>query len=79
MQAQSYEPGIHVWSHEEYLSDPCPEPSLSRSIADILMAQSPLHAWCAHPRLGNKSEPRLGNGDHRYGDRLGRPRARVAR
>lgn len=36
---------------EMYHSDPCPEPSLSSSIAKILVTQSPLHAWTAHPRL----------------------------
>lgn len=27
------------------------QPSLNSSIAKILITQSPLHAWCAHPRL----------------------------
>lgn len=34
-----------------YHADPCPEPSLSRSIAHIITERSPLHAWTAHPRL----------------------------
>jgi hypothetical protein len=35
----------------DYHTDPCPEPSLSQSIAKILLDQSPLHAFTAHPRL----------------------------
>lgn len=37
---------------DEYHADPCPEPSLSSSIARIMIDQSPRHAWHAHPRLG---------------------------
>jgi hypothetical protein len=36
----------------EYLNDPCARPSLSKSIATILVGKSCLHAWAAHPRLG---------------------------
>lgn len=36
---------------EVYHADPCPEPSLSSSVASILLDQSPWHAWEAHPRL----------------------------
>jgi hypothetical protein len=43
---------------EAYHADPCPEPSLSSSIAKILLTQSPLHAWLAHPRLNPKYRPR---------------------
>lgn len=38
-------------SADDYHSDPCPVPSLSSSIAKILINQSPKHAWWAHPRL----------------------------
>lgn len=34
-----------------YFADPCPEPSLSQSIAKVLIQQSPLHARQEHPRL----------------------------
>jgi hypothetical protein len=34
-----------------YHADPCPEPSLSASIAKVLIGQSPLHAALEHPRL----------------------------
>lgn len=44
--------GIHASVPEAaYHADPCPEPSLSNSIAGILLARSPLHARYAHPRL----------------------------
>jgi hypothetical protein len=36
----------------QYFADPCSVPSLSQSIAHVLVSQSPLHAWQAHPRLG---------------------------
>jgi hypothetical protein len=42
---------------EEYISDPCPEPSLSTGIVDALLHKSPAHAYHEHPRLGGaKSE-----------------------
>jgi len=44
-------PGIYAISAEEYHADPAVEPSLSASIAKILCADTPLHAWHAHPRL----------------------------
>lgn len=40
--------GIDV---EAYHADPCPVPSLSQSIAKVLIDRSPLHAAAAHPRL----------------------------
>lgn len=43
---------------DEYHKDMiAPEPSLSSSIAKILVTQSPLHAWCAHPRLNPHHRP----------------------
>jgi hypothetical protein len=45
------EVGIHNLSAEVYHADPCVKPSLSSSIANVLLQQSPLHAWMAHPRL----------------------------
>lgn len=44
-------PGIYQLSADQYHMDPCPEPSLSSGIANILIGQSPAHAWVAHPRL----------------------------
>jgi hypothetical protein len=40
--------GVNV---SDYHNDPAPEPSLSQTIAKVLLSQSPLHAWNAHPRL----------------------------
>lgn len=36
---------------DEYHRDPCPNPSMSQSLAKVLLQRSPLHAWHAHPRL----------------------------
>lgn len=44
-------PGVYDISAEEYHADPCPEPSLSNSIAKLLVTRTPRHAWAAHPRL----------------------------
>jgi len=41
----------------EYHADPAPEPSLSSSIAKLLLDRSPRHARLAHPRLGGVSGP----------------------
>lgn len=41
-----------------YHADPCDSPSLSASIAKILIDKSPAHAWQAHPKLGGvRREP----------------------
>ncbi len=45
------EPGIYDILAAEYHADPCPQPSLSASIAKILVDRTPAHAWIAHPRL----------------------------
>lgn len=46
------EPGIYPdFPGEDYFADPTPVPSLTQSVAKILLEQSPLHAWHAHPRL----------------------------
>lgn len=45
------ESGIYAIPAEEYYADPCPQPSLSSSIARILIQDSPRHAREAHPRL----------------------------
>lgn len=44
-------PGLYTMTAAEYHADPTPEPSLSSSIARELLANSPKHAWWAHPRL----------------------------
>lgn len=35
----------------DYFADPAPAPSLTQSLAKIIIERSPLHAWYAHPRL----------------------------
>ncbi|MCX5615383.1 PD-(D/E)XK nuclease-like domain-containing protein [Bombella sp. TMW 2.2559] len=45
------DPGIYNLTSEQYHADPCPEASLSNSIAKVLLDQSPLHARFRHPRL----------------------------
>jgi PDDEXK-like uncharacterized protein DUF3799 len=49
-------PGIYQLTADQYHMDPAPEPSLSSSIAKILIEQSPAHAWMAHPRLNLQYE-----------------------
>jgi len=49
--------GIHSLTAAEYHADPAPTASLSSSIAKILLDQSPMHAWLAHPRLNTRYEP----------------------
>lgn len=44
---------------EEYHADPAPSPSLSASIASILLNQSARHAWLAHPRLNPNYAPEV--------------------
>jgi hypothetical protein len=44
-------PGIHELSADAYHADPCAQPSLSSSIAHLLIESSPAHARVAHPRL----------------------------
>ncbi len=49
---------VHDVSAREYHKDQlCPQPSLSSHIANILLRQSPLHAWLAHPRLNPNYAP----------------------
>jgi len=40
-----------------YHADPCEQPSLSSSIAHLLVTSSPRHAWTAHPKLNPAYEP----------------------
>lgn len=43
--------GRHIISMEEYLKDPCPVPSLSRSVIKDLLYKTQSHAYWNHPRL----------------------------
>ncbi len=44
-------PGVYKISSEEYHTDPCSTPSLSRSTIIDLLDRSPAHAWFNHSRL----------------------------
>jgi hypothetical protein len=46
-------PGIYNIEHERYHSDPIAVPSLSCSIARMLVRKTPRHAWQAHARFGS--------------------------
>lgn len=50
------EPGIYTMTAADYHADPCPEPSLSSSIAKELLGASPKHAWWASSRLNPNHE-----------------------
>lgn len=51
------QPGIHFdVSAADYHADPAPEPSLSSSIAKVLLEKSPRHAWHQHPRLNTAQD-----------------------
>jgi PDDEXK-like domain of unknown function (DUF3799) len=72
-------PGIYRGiSAVDYHADPCPEPSLTQSLAKILIEHSPRHALTMHPRLNADFEPEddkkfdLGSAAHRI--MLGRGR-----
>ena len=52
------QPGIYSVPATVYHGDPAPEPSISASLIRMLLEASPLHAWRAHPRLGNCGEDR---------------------
>lgn len=51
-------PGVYPIAPEVYHRDELtPEPSLSSTLARIVVNRSPLHAWTAHPRLNPHHEP----------------------
>jgi len=43
--------GIYTMDAAEYHADPAPDPSLSSSIAKVLLNQTPAHARLKHPKL----------------------------
>lgn len=49
--------GFYRMHADAYHADPCPDASLSQSIAKLLIDQSPMHAWHAHPKLNPAFEP----------------------
>lgn len=50
-------PGLYDLPAEAYHQDPCERPSLSSTLAKKMLAESPLHAWTASPRLNPNYEP----------------------
>ncbi len=65
-------PGIHLdIATADYFADPCTEPSLTHSIASVLLERSPRHAALRHPRLNPAWEPyedtkfNIGNAAHK--------------
>lgn len=51
-------PGFYFdMAEPDYRADPCPTPSLTQSLAKILLERSPLHAWTAHPKLNPDFRP----------------------
>lgn len=50
------DPGLYRMTEAAYHADPAPTPSLSRSIAEKLIMQSPRHAKAAHPRMTAQDE-----------------------
>jgi len=66
-------PGIYPdFPIDAYFADPCPAPSLTQSVAKVIIERSPLHAWSLHPRLGGKvreddydSAKAIGNAAHK--------------
>lgn len=65
-------PGQYAISDADYFADPCPGPSLSSSLARVLLSSSPLHAWYQSPRLNPAWRPEeseafdLGHAAHAY-------------
>jgi PDDEXK-like domain of unknown function (DUF3799) len=58
------EPGIYSLPELEYHADPvAAAPSLSRSIAKLIIEASPAHAYAAHPRLGGSPPTGPAHGD----------------
>lgn len=65
-------PGLAPWMSEaDYHADSLtPVPSLSSTLARLVLNRSPKHAWTAHPRLNPSQEPRhseafdIGKGCH---------------
>ena len=66
-----------------YHADPAPTPSLSSSIAKVLLFQSPEHAWLQHPRLNpefrddGSSRLDIGSAAHDHLLEGGTPRIKV--
>lgn len=63
MLTERFEPCL---DDKKYHNDPCPTPSLSASVAKVLLQKTPKHAWLIHPKLGG--EPWEPNEAMEHGD-----------
>ncbi|MCK9994627.1 MAG: hypothetical protein Dbin4_03147 [Alphaproteobacteria bacterium] len=70
----TFPPGVYFdVAADVYNDEPCAKPSLRAGVAKLLLTQSPLHAWTAHPRLnpdfetGNERKFDLGKAVHAIG------------
>lgn len=52
------QPGVYEIDAAVYRADPCAAPSLSSSVAKVILDRSPRHGWLMHPRLNPAAEPR---------------------
>lgn len=59
--------GVYDLDEATYHGDPCPEPSLSASIAGVMLNSSPRHAWIRHPRLNPFIVPNTPSPDMDFG------------
>lgn len=87
MTSRIMQPGIYAdFDEASYFADPAPAPSLTQSIAKILIEKSPAHARLEHPRLAppvTEDEPAekydaakaIGNAAHKLILGRGRPMA----
>lgn len=66
-EAEPLGPGEWDIDEDRYHADPCPEPSLTCSIAKKMIDLSCYHGWHAHPRLNPKWEPAKDLLQHRIG------------
>lgn len=45
-------PGLYSMTTDQYHADPCPKPSLSHSLAKLVIRRTPYHAMKHHPKMG---------------------------
>lgn len=70
MTTEYLEAGLHPdVPMEDYIADPCPEPSISKGMVKTLVERSPAHMHLKHPRLGGADDTHstrsdLGSGSH---------------
>lgn len=57
MDGQPHPPGLLRLPPADYHRDPAPQPSLSSTLARLIIGRSPLHAWTASPRLNPGWQP----------------------